>query len=688
MRLSPNSLIFGYVVAVSVALAPVRAAEVSIATIALPVTAAAPSLDGDDGWDTAVSASVGWDYTNGHTAREPTRVRLVINGHNFYARFDVTQHDPIVATQHVDDTGDGSDDEVVLYLWPSGSNGNRYEFAATPNGTHYQYSTENANFAPTWTSRARTNADGYTVTMAVPLAALRSDGRDAWLAQFTRIAQRRGETDEWTHGAGQSSASSSIYAGTITGLGSLAHAARPEPRLGVYGLGELATASAGGSTSRMGADLALPITPTSSFVATIHPDFSNVETDQQTISPTTFQRNFREVRPFFSQSASNIYSGNCSGCPNILELYTPAIPTPRDGYALEGTQGPLKFGAFDSVGERRSDTAETLSYTTPNRRLNTYETRVTSDLPNLHDVTSLVTVGYDTLHNYNAYFDYGNDRGTNVLDGARASRYDGGVAYYSKDDYDSITMRKIGQYYNPADGLLSLTDISGYSAQASHTFQYGPTARYQSLSASAFVDRYAATTGGTNLYDFSLGATLVTRTKFSASVGAGSSYVRLPGDILRPANQQGVSLYYEANTALQDTLLYNFGRFGDGRLVSIDRDAAFKVARRATVSLNADETNWHGDDGTRAIQWLERASLSFDLGPRSSLTFGARKIIGTAPPFGAIPAPINVSNLSFGYTLRRPHDDLFFVYGDASQLVTRHALTLKLVHYFGAEKGT
>lgn len=687
MRLALNSLIC--VFALLVFAAPVKATiEGPSATLALPPVTAAPSLEDDNGWDAAVSANVGWDFTNGRTAREATRVRLVIDGRNLYARFDVTQHDPIVATQRVDDNGDGSDDEVILYVWPSGSNGNRYEFAATPNGTHYQYSTENANFAPTWTSRARTRVDGYSVTMVVPLASLRSDGRDAWLAQFARITQRRGETDEWTHGAGQSSVRSSIYAGTVTGFRTLRRATRPQPRLGVYGLGELATASAGGSTSRVGADLSLPITPTSSFVATIHPDFSNVETDQQTISPTTFQRNFNEVRPFFSQSASNIYIGNCSGCPNILELYTPAIPTPRNGYAVEGTQGPFKFGAFDAVGAGRSDTAETVSYATPNRRFNAFETRVTADRPGFHDVTSLVTVAYNTEHNYNAYFDYGNDRGTNVLDVSRAARYDGGAAYYTKDDYDSFTMRKLGKYYNPADGLISLTDISGYSAQASHTFQFGPTARYQSLSANAFVDHYAATTGGTNLADFSLGATLVTRTKFSASFGAGSSYVRLPGDILRPANQQGVSLYYQANTALQDTLLYNFGRFGDGRLVSINRDAAFKVARRATVSINADETNWHGDDGTRAVQWLERASLSFDLGPRSSLTFGARKIVGTAPPFGAIPAAINVSNLSFGYTLRRPHDDLFFVYGDASQLVTRHALTLKIVHYFGAEKGT
>lgn len=53
-----------------------------------------------------------------------------------------------------------------------------------------------------------------------------------------------------------------------------------------------------------------------------------------------------------------------------------------------------------------------------------------------------------------------------MRDGDHAAlRYDGEIAYYTKDDYTSFTLRKIGQYYNPYDGLIALTDIAGYSAQ-------------------------------------------------------------------------------------------------------------------------------------------------------------------------------------------------------------------------------
>lgn len=654
--------------------------------IAVP-QGAAPPLDGTQPWPDAATLSLGWDFTNGKPATEPTSVALTSDGHQLYVRFDVTQREPLVATQHVNDNGDGTDDEVSVYVWPSGGNGFRYQFSATPNGTHYQYSTENAIYAPTWTSIGHPKPGGYVVSMAIPLSALRADGRGTWLAQFTRFTQRAGATDEWTHGSGQAQTASSVFAGRLTGFTAGAHA-RTQPRVGLYGLGEVAGQSVGGSTSRMGADIAVPITATSSLVAAIHPDFSNVEVDQQTIAPTAFTRYYNEVRPFFSQSAANIYSGNCSGCPNLLELYTPAIPTPRDGYALEGTQGAFRFGAFDAVGDGRDDTAETIDYTTPNRHFQAWETRVTSDSPELHDDTELLAASYDTLTHYNAYFEYGNDSGTQVLDGANAQRYDGGGAYYSKDDYDSFTLRKIGEYYNPYDGLISLTDIAGYSGQLNHTFQFGPTKRIQTLALSAFVDRYAGTSGGTDLTDGNVSAAVTTKTKFSLTATTGFSYVRLPGDILRPANQQGVTLAYQAGTALADQLVGTAGRFGDGYLSTIDRDGAFRLAKRTTFSFNLDSTDWHGDSGLRETQWLERGGLTFDLGPRSSLTFGARKIVGTPPPFGTMPVFENGTNLSFGYSLRRPHDEVYLVYGDASQFTTRPALTLKLIHYFGAEKGT
>jgi hypothetical protein len=79
----------------------------------------------------------------------------------------------------------------------------------------------------------------------------------------------------------------------------------------------------------------------------------------------------------------------------------------------------------------------------------------------------------------------------------------------------------------------------------------------------------------------------------------------------------------------------------------------------------------------------------FDIDRSTSFSIGVRKLIGTAPPFPGLPVPLytNVSNVSFSFSRRSAHDDVFLVYGDPSALSTTPALILKYVHYFGADRG-
>ena len=161
--------------------------------------------------------------------------------------------------------------------------------------------------------------------------------------------------------------------------------ARPKPRAAIYALGEAASRTIGGSTSRVGADLSVPITPTASFYSTFHPDYSNVELDQQTISPTVYQRYYSEVRPFFTQAANFYNQFNCDVCQNIQALYTPAIPTPAQGYAVEGKQGPFGFATFDAIGDGRNDLASALDYTSSDTRWYASLQRVSANMPGFID---------------------------------------------------------------------------------------------------------------------------------------------------------------------------------------------------------------------------------------------------------------------------------------------------------------
>lgn len=663
------------------------AALAAILTVARAQTT--PSLDTDATWSTAPATTIDWDFTHGRPAPEKTDVRALVDERYLYVRFDVEQHEPIVATQTVDDTGQGSDDDVHVSLWPTGANGFEYQFDANPRGTHYQRSTENTAYAPTWTSIGHLRPGGYIVTMRIPLKALRSDGRGGWSAQFTRLVESTNETDAWAHAPGQNNTDIAAFAGRLDGLDSVGRAARTTPRIGLYGLAEAGTAATGGSTSRAGLDLSLPLTPTSSLVATVHPDFSNVEIDQQTIAPTAFRRQYTEVRPFFAQGANFYDYNNCYGCPGAQELYTPAIPTPRSGYQLEGKQGSFTLGALDALGDARTDDAQSIIYASHDRTFLTNYTRVASEQSALHDVVDYGFFSYNDHKRWSAYLEGGAETGSLVTDGRKAQRYNGGIAYSTKDDFWSVSMEKVGAQYAPVDGFVAVNDIGGYSAQGSHTLRW-TTGPFESITPSLYVERYAGSDGfGTNLFDASVGLSIFLRDKISLGVNAGSSFYRLPGDpVLKSDNQQGVRIDYKFQTAEQSTLLWNTGRFGDGTLDSWQRQLGVRIGRRATVSLLAYDTDWRGDNGTRLKQWLDRASVSFDLGPRASLVAGVRKIVGTAPLFPFAQAYGNTTNLSFGFATRRAHDDLYLVYGDASATQTRPALTLKLVHYIGAEKGT
>jgi hypothetical protein len=665
------------------------AAAALAAALTVARAQATPALDGDAGWSDAPAVTLGWDFTNGRPAPEETRVRVLVDDRYLYVRFDVKQHGPIVATQTVDDSGQGSDDDVHVSLWPSGASGFEYQFDANPRGTHYQSSTENNTYSPTWTSVGRTFEGGYTVTMRIPLKAMRSDGRGTWLAQFTRYTKTSRETDEWAYAPGQGGTDVVTFAGKLEGLGAVAKATRTAPRIGIYALSQAGGRDAGGSTSRLGSDISIPLTQTASLVATIHPDFSNVEKDQQTIAPTTFRRQFTEVRPFFAQGANFYDYNNCYGCPGVSELYTPAIPTPKRGYQLEGKQGQFTFGALDAVGDRRGDNAQSLAYATPDRTWQVNYTRVASEQPGLHDVVDYAFVGYSDHKRYTGYFEKGFEHGTLVTDGNQGTRYDAGFAYSTKDDFWSIAVKHVGAQYAPVDGYVAVGDIAGYSAQANHTWRFKNGA-FQSVSAYGYVERYAGSDGfGTNLYDGSAGGSLFMRNKISASYSIGSSFYRVPGDAaLHANNQEGLRVDYQFGTAQQSTLSWNGGLYGDGYLGTSQGQLGFRVARRATVSLFAYETDWHGR-GPRSVQWLERGSVTFDLGPRASLVAGVRKIIGTPPPFPGLDSSyVKATNISLGFSARRAHDDLYVVYGDASALQTSPALIVKLVHYFGAEKGT
>jgi hypothetical protein len=678
--------------------APARAAAEAPA-LEIPQLDAAPSLGGtiDETWAKAATVQMGWDVQYNRAADpSATRVHVARYRDVIYVAFDNRAARAPTTTQRTDGSGVFNDDNDQVLLWPGGTSGFAYTFAANALGTRYQSSSENTAYTPTWSAAARRSAGGYVVQMAIPLAALRYTGNAPWRVQFVRVDVATGSAYEWAYDRRQQSAGDVLYAGVLKGIDAQPVSVRPQPRLQFYALGEQQPQQIGGSTSRIGADLSLPLSRTSSFLASFHPDFSNVEIDQQTIAPTEFQRKYREVRPFFTQGAGFYNVSRCISCPYQV-LYTPAIPTFREGYAVEGQAGLVGFGAFDALGTARNDQAQSVSYRTSNQTFHAEAERVAvTTADGFHDVVTLYGTGYANPHSHLAFFaNYGQDRGSGVDRPGEATYADVGASIRSATASLAVTLRKLGAQFNPADGYVALEDIAGWAAQGYKQVSFKESSLLRDISVNAFIERYHAHTGRVNQDDAGYQMNFDFRGSTTLHVFQSNSYLLLGNGEFLPFSQNGAYLGYRYATSTPTGILLQSGPFYHGRSSYVSYSTGLALARRFNLLVEADRTAYGpsrfaaGEPSTNL--WLERMSLDWQATSRSSLDIGVRRIRGYLPPDSFDPPSkrlLDATNVSFALHTYSPKRELYLVYGDPNVLRTKPAVTVKLIWYIGAPKGT
>lgn len=527
--------------------------------------------------------------------------------------------------------------------------------------------------------------------MRIPLSAMKGANGGAWGLQFARYVAATQNDYVWQHSSaqGRGNEASSIYSGFLAGVPAQT-ALRPKPRVGIYELGELASKSIGGSTSRLGADISVPLTTGTSFVATLHPDYSNVELDQQTIQPTAYARFFQEVRPFFTQLENFYNYGTCVGCLG-QELYTPAIPTPRAGYAVEGKQGPTTFAAFDAIGiGGRRDDAQTFAIHSADTKSAFSVQRVGVTMPGFRDDVQYLNLSHHSLKGLFEYVGYGNENGTLVTDSSQAVRKEAGMGFYGRNGGLYFALRRIGAQYSPADGFIQHTDVAGYDLNGDYTWYYKSTAFFPRVIVAANLDAYHGTGVGLNQYDtdFAAGADFLKIWHIRGQTG--SSYLRLNDGTFAPVTQNGIDLSYHYHTPTVTTISWYTGRFGPGKLDSWARSTTIRAGARGYLSFEADSNRQWLDAGTTYTSWLEKATYTYENGSNSSIGVGERRIIGAFPVVSsAFPNPeLNGWNLSLAYHLRFAHNELYLVYGDANAFQTAPRFVVKLIEYAGADKGT
>lgn len=650
----------------------------------------------DESWKAAVKEPVLFDFAFARSG-EPTTVYVAQDANGLDFAFDVTQSEQITASQQTNGAGVLNDDYVGVHLWPQGANGFGYAFYANPLGARYQTSSENSAYYPEWTAAARRTGTGYVVTMHVPFNILRGAGSTAWRAQFSRVTVASNSTQVWEHVQGQRNASDPAYGGVLDGIKphAGAPATRPKPRLQLYGLGEVTTRQQGGSTSRLGGDFSIPVTRTSSIIGAFHPDFSNVEIDQQSISPTAFARRYSEVRPFFTQAGSffnNMF--NCTDCPTTL--YTPSIPTFRDAYAYEGTSGPLSFAAFNVNGFSRDDNAETAGYNLANSKTIAQLAwqRVQVTAPGFSDTVDEIFSGIGSQHTH-FFLSYNGaiESGTNVTDRGQAIYSDFGAGYADKTSVAVVDVQKIGAQFNPADGYTQQPDLHGYIGVFNKTFNLSKTAFLRDVFASVVYGRYHNQENQTNS---TLGVGQVNldlRDQISIHLNAASQGVQIFDGEFLPFNQNGIYVSYKGSTSTPTFVNYSNGPYYHGHLVSWQYLTTQPLVKRLNLTLEGDEnyylTSYPGE--LVAKQWLERAGFDWQFSRYASLDVGIRRIFGRDLPVSYAPPDftyIDAGNVSAAFHFLAAQNEFYAVYGDPNNLSTKPALFLKWIRYIGAQKGT
>jgi hypothetical protein len=674
-------------------------------TVDVAHTDADPKIDGtldDPEWKKASHVDLTWDYQFRRPASEKTDAYLMVDNKFVYVAIVAQQSEPITATLHTNDVTLAPDDLVRVYFWPGGERGFEYGFVSTPIGTRNEFSTENSAFAPKWTAVGKRTPTGYVITMRIPLNVMRGDGRSTWRLQVERVVHVTNQDYEWAHDPSQNGVDNSLFVGYLKGMNVARASTRTKPRIGLYTLGQIGSPSAGGDTSHMGADIALPITDTSSFFSTLHPDYSNVDRDQQSISPTAFTRFFTEVRPFFTQGLNFYNNFNCNDCIDVPFLYTPAIPTPRDGYAVEGVQGLAQFAGFSSVGTGRNDNAQTLSWSTPDRHYSLLALRFgtncaycpslsSTSSPNVNDETSIVQAVVGNRHNSSFYVTAGGNRGTNVTSPELGHYREYGINLYTQKWGIFPAYHDVGPQYAPVDGFVQINDVRGLTNYMYREFDNAPTSFIRSYNVSQDYGSFRNSAGKSD-FGYAVSAlTITTKTLYQLAMSSGYQHLLLPSGDDVQISQNGASLTYGNTTSAPTSVSYNIGRFGPGYLRTTTRLTTLRLGPRGTLTLEGDNTNQTIDTGFKEVQWLERASIAYQASPDSSLAIGLRRIIGVSPllslPTSGVTA-LNKSNVSLAYHRYVGQNELYVVYGDPGNLSTLPAFIVKFVHYFGAEKGT
>jgi hypothetical protein len=227
----------------------------------------------------------------------------------------ILQRDKIVLQGFDGQYAFGGDDVIAILLDPFLDRRNAFVFATNANGAEFdalitdESPAWNMDWRGLWKVASARTSEGWSAEFEIPFRSLRypeyGGAEKSWGFNALRLIRRRNEQSLWTSwnraGGGFHRVS---RAGLIRGLKDLPHSGlnlEIKP-VGLLGSGRVDTARHEWIT-HAGLDVKWEVRPGLILDATLHPDFAQVESDEERVNLTRFDLFYPEKRDFFLENA-------------------------------------------------------------------------------------------------------------------------------------------------------------------------------------------------------------------------------------------------------------------------------------------------------------------------------------------------------------------------------------------------
>ncbi len=247
-------------------------------------------------------------------ANVPTEVRMVYDDHNIYilAICYNTRKGPNMVESLHRDFNFQKNDNFIFFLDPFDDQTNGFTFGANADGAQwdgamYEGGKVDLNWDNKWVSVVKNYKNRWVFEAAIPFKSIRyKNGIKEWGINFSRNDLKAAEKSSWTPIPRQFPTASLAYTGILE-LDSAAPLYKKNISVIPYTLTnwqkDYTNNTNGVLSQRFGLDAKISVTPALNLDLTIHPDFSQVEVDQQVTNLSRFELFFPEKRQFFLENS-------------------------------------------------------------------------------------------------------------------------------------------------------------------------------------------------------------------------------------------------------------------------------------------------------------------------------------------------------------------------------------------------